>query len=596
MKNNVNFKMTISKVTTIKIGSVLSGKIATGKIKVGDEIVFETQNENNKLEVIGIADNDKKKRVNKAEKNQNVGLLVKEKQCENIGLQEGMTVYIPQETSEEEFFSELFGDMDQTENVIEKKVESQEKSVPQNENTIRVVIVFSDKLESISVDGTYMEDIFSIQNIPIPNWFDGKQDRNGWRGLIEEIREMIDDYDVDLNFEFNGPQESKYIFEKCISELGYGCSADGMSKDAIAKSNFAEAEKAEHRGLYQRAFDYYLKAAEHGELDKTQYKVGEYYYAFCKGEGKIDFNLTIEEGISNAISYYEMAANQGNVNAQIDLYEIFYAGEYVEENDKEAFKWIKMAAQQGNAEAECSIAHAYEFGTGVEADYEEAVKWYEKAAEQGCKEAIRELGFAYRTGDLHLCPSDEKSFYYYMEAAKQGDAFSQTRIADFYMEGEGVRKNQKEAEKWYRKAFISYMTEAMEGDIYSQEQIAELYMEGKGVERDEQESAKWYKKVLDYYTEEALKGDGEKQIEVALFYLEGKGVKKDDRESIRWYEKAAQQNDAELKKALGEYCNSLGEYYRVERRNRQEAVKWFKKAVEWGNTSAKKGLKYYGFR
>ena len=596
MKNSVNFKMTVSKITTIKVGSVLSGQIEAGKIKVGDEIIFEIQNEKNKLEVIGISDNDKKKRVNKAEKNQDVGLLVKEKQCEKIGLQEGMIIYIPQETSEEEFFSELFGDMDQTENVTEKSVELQEKSIPQNENAIRVVIVYSDKLESISVDGTYMEDIFSIQNIPIPNWFDVKQDRNGWRGLIEEIREVIDDYDVDLNFEFNGPQESKYIFEKCISELGYGCSADGMSKDAIAKSNFAEAEKAEHRGLYQRAFDYYLKAAEHGELDKAQYKVGEYYYAFCKGEGKIDFNLTIEEGISNAISYYEMAANQGNVNAQIDLYEIFYVGEYVEENDKEAFKWVKMAAQQGNAEAECSIAHAYEFGTGVEADYEEAVKWYEKAAEQGCKEAIRELGFAYRTGDLHLCPSDEKSFYYYMEAAKQGDAFSQTRIAEFYMEGEGVRKNQKEAEKWYRKAFISYMTEAMEGDLYSQEQIAELYMEGKGVEKDEQEAAKWYKKVLDYYTEEALKGDGEKQIEVALFYLEGKGVKKDDRESIRWYEKAVQQNDTELKEALGEYCNSLGEYYRVERRNRQEAVKWFKKAVEWGNTSAKKGLKYYGFR
>lgn len=264
--------------------------------------------------------------------------------------------------------------------------------------------------------------------------------------------------------------------------------------------------------------EFYVLYRGHGELDKAQYKVGEYYYAFCKGEGKIDFNLTIEEGISNAISYYEMAANQGNVNAQIDLYEIFYVGEYVEENDKEAFKWVKMAAQQGNAEAECSIAHAYEFGTGVEADYEEAVKWYEKAAEQGCKEAIRELGFAYRTGDLHLCPSDEKSFYYYMEAAKQGDAFSQTRIAEFYMEGEGVRKNQKEAEKWYRKAFISYMTEAMEGDLYSQEQIVELYMEGKGVEKDEQEAAKWYKKVLDYYTEEALKGDGEKQIEWIYIY------------------------------------------------------------------------------
>lgn len=586
MKNNVNFKMTISKITTIKIGSVLSGKIEVGKIEVGDEILFENKNKENKLEIIGISDNKKKKRTNKAEKNQNVGLLVKEKQCEKIGLQEGMIVYIPQETSEEEFFSELFVDMDQPENVTEKSVELQERNIPQNENAIRVVIVYSDKLESISVDGTYMEDIFSIQNIPIPNWFDGKQDRNGWRGLIEEIREMIDDNDVDLNFEFNGPKESKYIFEKYISELGYGSKADGMSKTAIARKNFEEAEKAEHRGLYQRAFDYYLRAAEHGKLDVAQYKIGEYYYDFCKEEGKIEFNLTVEEAISYAINYYEMAANQGNVDAQIRLSEIFDEGEYVEEDEEEAFKWTMMAANQGDAEGEYLVAISYKNGFGIEENCEEAVKWYKKAAKQEHIEACQELGRAYRIGDLHLCPSDEKSFYYYMEAAKQGDAFSQTRIADFYMEGEGVRKNQKEAEKWYRKAFISYMTEAMEGDIYSQEQIAELYMEGKGVEKDEQEAAKWYKKVLDYYTEEALKGDGEKQIEVALFYLEGKGVKKDDKESIRWYEKAVQQNDSELEWYLGRYCESLGEYYEDEKDNKTEAVKWYKKAVEWGNEHA----------
>ena len=29
MKNNVNFKMTVSKITTIKVGSVLSGQIAS---------------------------------------------------------------------------------------------------------------------------------------------------------------------------------------------------------------------------------------------------------------------------------------------------------------------------------------------------------------------------------------------------------------------------------------------------------------------------------------------------------------------------------------------------------------------------------------
>ena len=78
MKNSVNFKMTVSKITTIKVGSVLSGQIEAGKIEVGDEIIFEIQNEKNKLEVIGISDNDKKKRVNKAEKSR-CGLISKRK-------------------------------------------------------------------------------------------------------------------------------------------------------------------------------------------------------------------------------------------------------------------------------------------------------------------------------------------------------------------------------------------------------------------------------------------------------------------------------------------------------------------------------------
>ena len=48
MKNSVNFKMTVSKITTIKVASVLCGQIEAGKIEVGDEILFEIQNEKNK--------------------------------------------------------------------------------------------------------------------------------------------------------------------------------------------------------------------------------------------------------------------------------------------------------------------------------------------------------------------------------------------------------------------------------------------------------------------------------------------------------------------------------------------------------------------
>lgn len=114
--------MTVSKITTIKVGSVLSGQIEAGKIEVGDEIIFEIQNEKNKLEVIGISDNDRKKRVNKAEKNQDVGLLVKEKQCEKIGLQEGMIIYIYHRKHRRKNFSQNYLEIWIKQKMSQKKV------------------------------------------------------------------------------------------------------------------------------------------------------------------------------------------------------------------------------------------------------------------------------------------------------------------------------------------------------------------------------------------------------------------------------------------------------------------------------------------
>ena len=92
--------------------------------------------------------------------------------------------------------------------------------------------------------------------MPIPSWFSGTEDRNGWEGLITEIRKMLDDNSVDLSFEFHGPQESKYIFEECISKRGFG--NNEISKETVAKENLQEAKRKEHRGLYNEAFkDYY---------------------------------------------------------------------------------------------------------------------------------------------------------------------------------------------------------------------------------------------------------------------------------------------------------------------------------------------------
>lgn len=80
-----------------------------------------------------------------------------------------------------------------------------------------------------------MEDISVLRDKTIRDWFFASNKWDGWEGLIVEIRKTIDDKNANLNFEFQGPQEKKCIFEQCISELGYGNKADGLSRDEVAK-------------------------------------------------------------------------------------------------------------------------------------------------------------------------------------------------------------------------------------------------------------------------------------------------------------------------------------------------------------------------
>lgn len=49
----------------------------------------------------------------------------------------------------------------------------------------------------------------------------------------------------------------------------------------------------------------------------------------------------------------------------------------------DAAKWYRKAAEQGHMQAQLDLGFAYENGLGVEQYSVEAVKWFRKAAEQG---------------------------------------------------------------------------------------------------------------------------------------------------------------------------------------------------------------------
>jgi TPR repeat protein len=61
----------------------------------------------------------------------------------------------------------------------------------------------------------------------------------------------------------------------------------------------------------------------------------------------------------------------------------YYNGQGVPKDYAEVAKWHRKAAEQGAMDAQYNLAQLYLFGEGVTQDNAEAAKWWRKAADQG---------------------------------------------------------------------------------------------------------------------------------------------------------------------------------------------------------------------
>ena len=110
-------------------------------------------------------------------------------------------------------------------------------------------------------------------------------------------------------------------------------------------------------------------------------------------------SISICYGQDEELRRLELAAEQGNADAQYSLGYMYVNGEGVTQNDMTAVKWFSLAAEQGHAEAQYSLGVMYLYGLGVtQDDYRTALKWYSLAAEQGHAEAQYSLGDMYLEG------------------------------------------------------------------------------------------------------------------------------------------------------------------------------------------------------
>ena len=168
---------------------------------------------------------------------------------------------------------------------------------------------------------------------------------------------------------------------------------------------------------------------------------------------------------------------------------------YVEGRFEEAIKWYKLAAEQGDVLAQSSLGVCYANGRGVSEDYEEAVKWYKRAASQGYDIAQYNIGFCYY-GGRGVEQDYEEAVRWWEMAAEQGDTDAQYALGRCYLNGKGVNVDCEKAVKWWKKA-------AEQGMAVAQHDLGVSYANGRGVNEDFEEAIKWLARAARQGYEEA---------------------------------------------------------------------------------------------
>src|SRR5882757_8874949 len=160
---------------------------------------------------------------------------------------------------------------------------------------------------------------------------------------------------------------------------------------------------------------------------------------YAVAESELGSTYALNGNLAQAKSWFEKAADQGEVDAQFNLAVMYARGDVPPENHPDMAKAVPLfrkAALQGHAESQYIVALAYHEATGVERDEEECKKWMQASAEQGHSKA--EFSIAAR----HYKTSDYKNaFTWFMRAADQKLSRAELNVGSMYYVGEGTTKD-----------------------------------------------------------------------------------------------------------------------------------------------------------
>jgi TPR repeat protein len=169
----------------------------------------------------------------------------------------------------------------------------------------------------------------------------------------------------------------------------------------------------------------------------------EYGLRLMRGDG-------FEEDLPRSIHWLRKGAEQGEARAQCQLGFLCLDGKGLPQDHQQSLDWFRKAAVQGHTEAQFALACLFEKGIDVNADATEAAMWYQRAAAKDHVRAQLNLG-------MLLCVARQEyadGIAWLREAAEQGNADAALVLGKSVRLGQGTKRDDIEAYKWFRLAVI----------------------------------------------------------------------------------------------------------------------------------------------
>ena len=305
------------------------------------------------------------------------------------------------------------------------------------------------------------------------------------------------------------------------------------------------------------------------------------------------------------------SAESGDAKAQYNLAKLYEEGKGVPKSISKAVKWYHSAAVQGHVEAQYKFATAldghpeasfligkmYQGGTGVEINIPIALKLFKQAATKDYAEAQYVLGSMFASGEGVKRDNDE-TIRLWRKAAAQGHLKAKADLEKKFnilvaaeTDKAAVTDTGGVAARGKIEATIR---SAESGDANAQYNLAKLYEAGNGVAKSRIKALKWYQQAAtqghveaQYEFANALgEGHPEAIFLMGEMYQDGADVQKNISEAIKRFRQAADKGHAEAQYVLGSIY-AVGEG--VEPDN-AESIRWLKMAAAQNHMQAKEIL------